>query len=185
MCILWFPCRLGKLTQVEAHWDRSTPRSRYQETGKEGGRKGGRCTKGKLCSVWLLLSLDLPAFMDAKPLPSSPSCLCFPPITLFSPYSLVAQMVKNLPAMWKTCVLSLGQEGPLEKGMATHSVFLPGESHGQRSLASYSPWAHKEPDWATNTQIPYSRIPSHGSFSVCSLSETLWVNQLQRWSRND
>ena len=35
--------------------------------------------------------------------------------------SLVAQMVKNLPAMWETWVLSLGQEDPLEKEVATHS----------------------------------------------------------------
>ena len=35
--------------------------------------------------------------------------------------SLVAQMVKNLPAMLKTQVQSLGQEDPLEKAMATHS----------------------------------------------------------------
>ena len=38
--------------------------------------------------------------------------------------SLVAQMVKNLPAMWATQVRSLGQEDPLEKGMATHSGIL-------------------------------------------------------------
>ena len=37
---------------------------------------------------------------------------------------LVAQMVKNLPAMWETWVQSLGQEDPLEKGMATHSSVL-------------------------------------------------------------
>ena len=38
-------------------------------------------------------------------------------------------MVKNLPAMWGTRVLSLGQEDPLEKGMGAHSSgFLPGES---------------------------------------------------------
>ena len=36
-------------------------------------------------------------------------------------------------------VPSLGQEDPLEKDMATTPVFLPGESHGQRSLAGYSP----------------------------------------------
>ena len=35
--------------------------------------------------------------------------------------SLVAQTVKNLPAMQETWVQSLGQEDPLEKGMATHS----------------------------------------------------------------
>ena len=33
-------------------------------------------------------------------------------------------MVKNLPAMWKTQLQSLGQEDPLEKGMATHSSIL-------------------------------------------------------------
>ena len=38
--------------------------------------------------------------------------------------SLVAQMVKNLPAMWETKVQSLGQEDTLEKGKATHSSIL-------------------------------------------------------------
>ena len=38
--------------------------------------------------------------------------------------SLVAQMVKNLPAMWETWVRSLGWEGPLEESMATHSSIL-------------------------------------------------------------
>ena len=38
--------------------------------------------------------------------------------------SLVAQLVKNLPAMLETWVLSLGWEDPLEKGKATHSSIL-------------------------------------------------------------
>ena len=38
--------------------------------------------------------------------------------------SLVAQLVKNLPAMWGTWVQSLGWEAPLEKGKATHSSIL-------------------------------------------------------------
>ena len=33
-------------------------------------------------------------------------------------------MVKNLPAVWETWVLYLGQEDPLEEGMATHSSIL-------------------------------------------------------------
>ena len=37
---------------------------------------------------------------------------------------LVAQMVKNLPAMQETRVQSLGQQDPLEKGMAAHSSIL-------------------------------------------------------------
>ena len=56
----------------------------------------------------------------------------------------VVQMVKNLPAMQETQVQSLGQEDPLEKGMAIHSVVLPGESHGWRILVGYSPWGLKE-----------------------------------------
>ena len=38
--------------------------------------------------------------------------------------SLVAQLVKNLPAMWETWVQSLGWEDPLEEGMATHLSIL-------------------------------------------------------------
>ena len=38
--------------------------------------------------------------------------------------SLVAQMVKNLPAMWETRVRSLGGEDPLQEEMATHSSIL-------------------------------------------------------------
>ena len=41
---------------------------------------------------------------------------------------------------------------PLEKGMAPTPVFFPGEFHGQRSLASYSPWGLRVGhDWVTNT----------------------------------
>ena len=48
--------------------------------------------------------------------------------------SLVAQMIKNLPAMQETLVWSLSQENPLEKGMATHSSILSGESYEYKSL---------------------------------------------------
>ena len=43
-------------------------------------------------------------------------------------------------------VQSLGLKDLLQKGMAITPVFLPEESHGQRSLAGYSPWGHKELD---------------------------------------
>ena len=42
----------------------------------------------------------------------------------YSWVSLVAQLVKNLPAVWETWVQSLGWEDPLEKGKATHSSIL-------------------------------------------------------------
>ena len=60
--------------------------------------------------------------------------------------SLVAQTVKRLPTTWETRVQSLGREDLLEKEMVTHSVFLPGKSHGQTSLVGYSPWGRKESD---------------------------------------
>ena len=53
--------------------------------------------------------------------------------------SLAAQMVKNLPAK-QTSVRSLGWEDPLKEEWLPTLVFLPGEFHGQRSLAGYSPW---------------------------------------------
>ena len=66
-------------------------------------------------------------------------------VYIYCGISQVAQVVKNLPAN-ETQVWFLGQEDPLEEGMAPHSIFLPGESHGQRSLVGYSPQGHKESD---------------------------------------
>ena len=49
--------------------------------------------------------------------------------------------------MRETWVRSLGQEDPLEAGIATHSSILSLENpHGQSSLAGYSPWGLKELD---------------------------------------
>ena len=42
-------------------------------------------------------------------------------------------MVKNMPEMWETQVQSLGQEDPLEKGMATHSSILAWNSMDRRA----------------------------------------------------
>ena len=50
-------------------------------------------------------------------------CVCFEYL-LYAKTSLVAQMVKNLHTMKETCIQSLGQEDPLEKGMATPSNTL-------------------------------------------------------------
>ena len=61
--------------------------------------------------------------------------------------SLVAQLVKNPPAMWETWVQTLGWENPLEKGKASHSSIL-----AWRIL--YSPWGHKESD--TTEQLSFS-----------------------------
>ena len=50
----------------------------------------------------------------------------------------MVQMVKNLPAMQESWIQSLVWEDSLEKEMQPSLVSLPGESHGQRSLAGQS-----------------------------------------------
>ena len=70
--------------------------------------------------------------------------------------SLVAQKVKNLPAMRETWVPSLGGEDPLEKERQPIPVFLPVESHGRRSLVGYSPRGHKE---SGTTSLSLSLFP--------------------------
>ena len=61
--------------------------------------------------------------------------------------SLVAQMVKNLPAMWETWVRSPSQKDPLEEGMATCSrQDFAWRIPWTEEPGGYSPWGHKEPD---------------------------------------
>ena len=52
-------------------------------------------------------------------------------------------MVKNPPAMQETQVRSLGQEDPLEKGMAKHSSILAWEIPWTEEPGGYSPGGHK------------------------------------------
>ena len=71
-----------------------------------------------------------------------------PTASELEPYtsSLVAQTVRNPPAMQETWLPSLGWEDLLEKGMATHSSIFAWKIHGHRSLVGYSPWGCKELD---------------------------------------
>ena len=73
--------------------------------------------------------------------------------------SLVAQLVKNLPAMWETRVRSQGWEDSLEKKMATHSSTLALKIPWTEELgASYYPGGRKE--LGTTEQL-------HFSLSLC------------------
>ena len=56
----------------------------------------------------------------------------------------MAQMVKNLPAMWETCVRFLDQEDPLENGRATHSSGLAWRIPWTEEPGRL--WGHKELD---------------------------------------
>ena len=69
--------------------------------------------------------------------------------------SLVAQLIKNPPAMWETWVRSLGWENPLEKGKATHSNIL----------AWRIPWTIQQRtgrDWATFTFMTKINLQKKG-----------------------
>ena len=58
----------------------------------------------------------------------------------------IVQTVKNLPAMWETQFDSWTGKIPWRRKWQPTSVFLPGEFHGQMSLAGYSPCGSKESD---------------------------------------
>jgi len=72
--------------------------------------------------------------------------------------SLVSQMGENLHVIQETWVQSQGQEDALEKGRAARTIFLLGEFHGQRSLAGYSLWGHKELDMTEQLTLSLSNI---------------------------
>ena len=75
--------------------------------------------------------------------------------------SLVAQTLKNLPAIQATQVWPLGWEDPWRREWQPPPVFLPGESHGQKSLMGYSPWGHTELDtteWLT-LSLEFQTLP--------------------------
>ncbi|XDA79825.1 hypothetical protein R6Z07F_009821 [Ovis aries] len=67
----------------------------------------------------------------------------------------------EVPEMQETWIPSLNQGDPLEEEMATHSSFLPGKSHRQRSLAGYSPRRHQESDMTEqlNTNDIQEEVP--------------------------
>ena len=75
----------------------------------------------------------------------------------FRKASLMAQVVKNLPAMQETRVQSLSREDTWRREWQPTQVFLPEEFYGQRSLAGYSPWGHKASD--TTERLPH-HMPS-------------------------
>ena len=65
--------------------------------------------------------------------------------------SLVAQLIKNLPAMWETWLEPLGWEDPLEKEMVPTPIFWSGEFHGL-----YRPWDCKELDMTEQLSLHFT-----------------------------
>ena len=88
--------------------------------------------------------------------------------------SLVAQMIKKMPAMQEIWVWSLGQEDALEKEWLPALVFFSGEFHGLRSLTGYSPWSPKElgtTELLTISLSHYSKFPQSWNQLKCQLKD--------------
>ena len=68
-------------------------------------------------------------------------------------------MVKNQPAMFRRPRFNPWiRKIPWRRKWLPTPVFLPGESHGQRSLACYSPWGHKESDTAKQLTLFFTLL---------------------------
>ena len=74
--------------------------------------------------------------------------------TMFKRGFPVAQKVKNLRAMWETWVWSLGQEDPLEKGMATHFSILAWRIPWTEETGGL--WSGRSPGEGTGNSLQYS-----------------------------
>ena len=131
---------------------------------------------GKYHFLLLFLLLQLPFLTDRLPCSSvgkESSCHAREPglipqsgrssgeglgyLLQYSWASLVAQLIKNPPAMRETWVQSLGGEDPLEKGKATHSSVVA----CRIPWTVYSPWGRKESD--TTERL------SHFSFLIAAV----------------
>ena len=83
----------------------------------------------------------------------------------------------------QTWAQSLGQEIPWRREWLPIPVFLPGESHGQRSLVGYSQWDHQESDmtgWLTLT-LPPAKLSTwpHSSIFLSFNGTTLDLVQME------
>ena len=65
----------------------------------------------------------------------------------------MAQTVKNLPAMQETWLQFLGQEDPLQEGMATHSSIHAWRIPWTEEPVGYSAWRHKESNAAEQLSL--------------------------------
>ena len=90
----------------------------------------------------------------------------------YSWVSLVAQLIKNPPAMRETWVRFLGWEDPWKRERLSTPVFWPGEFHGL-----YSPWGHKELD--TTEQLSFSlSLSTHLVHTIALYSHSSFLGQV-------
>ena len=99
-------------------------------------------------------------------------------------------MVKNLPAMQQRRVWSLGGEDSWRRKWQATPVFLPGKSHGEKSLAGYSSWGLQKSQrrlsyWTTTLVLTGQQMPRMTSLflflSTCKsfFSLLFWLSHIQ------
>ena len=154
------------------------PRAGHRDRGARGGSPisltWGRTSATIISNLFVGCSPGAVGLDHTTPLPHPPTCLVvIPPMYLWA--SLVAQMVKNLPATQETQVWSLGWEDPWRREWQPTPVFLPGESHGQRNLLGYTVHGLQrgEHNWTTNTFIFHFYIFSFRPSSLASFQVIL------------
>ena len=80
----------------------------------------------------------------------------------------------------------MGQKGPLQKGMATHSSSLAWDIPWTESLVGYSPWGHKE--WETPERLTLTKLSIYVSltqlplYRIPSMPATIPLEQRLGWS---
>ena len=175
-------------------WKKST--CCYYETlcfiGLLFGAWTGTWTLGPQIKSLMLYQLSYPGFEAENSLkpehePELPQGVTGLGASCWAMCSLVAHMVKNLPAMLETQVQSLGQEDPLEKGMATHSSILAWripwteEAGRLQSMASQ----RVRHNWATSTFCLSHCELGDKYLSVCALDSATNLQRPRFWKRKE
>ena len=91
--------------------------------------------------------------------------------------SQVTKVVKNLPAsagdVGDVGLIPASGRSPWRRAWQPTPAFLPGESHGQRSLNGYSLWGHKEPNTTEVTKHSHTQADDRGRH--------MWEGCRERW----
>ena len=97
--------------------------------------------------------------------------------------SLVAQMVKRLPATRETGFNLWVGKIPWRRKWQSTPVLMPGKFHGWRSLMGYSPWGHKESDTTERLHFTNScyQVKFTNNFSICLITSQWDLEYALEW----
>ena len=99
-------------------------------------------------------------------------------VTIHEVTSLMAQVVENLPHCRRCRFNHWVRKILWRRKWQPTPVFLPGDFNGQRSLAGYSPWCHKESDTTKHTSTKQNKVHHHNQKKKLVLSHPVVYNSL-------